>query len=166
MFTIRQAMQADTDIAYQLFLEAKQEQRLDHWISGSKDAFARDLLGDNPPVAFYLAFDTDRPDVPLGMVTCTRVYSLYSNRYNIYMRCLYVVPSARCSGLARFIMGFAARLALAEDSTLSWEVQGNNIHAQAFYEKIGCAIDPDGLIYYDAAGQELDRLVGYCLQEI
>lgn len=115
----------------------------------------RDVFGETPHYEAVLAELEGRP---AGVSTYFTTYSTYKGRPCLYINDLFVQPWARRDGIARALVGWVSRQAVARDCCrVELKVLDNN-PARGFYEAIGMGRTNE--ITYTLAGASLGRLTG------
>ena len=104
-------------------------------VAGTPESWAAMLA--RPDVVVLLA---ERDGVPAGYVSAVRRLHLWLGRDIYALDDLYVRDGYRDAGVGRLLMREMARVALAEDLLLRWEMQERNVAAQRFYHRLGASL--------------------------
>ena len=99
-----------------------------------------------------------REGVDVGLLLYFPEYSSWRGRPGIYVQDLYVIDSARGSGVARALLAEAARRgAKMEGTYLRLSVSADNVAAQDFYRKAGFRHADDERMFV-LEGEAFDRM--------
>jgi GNAT superfamily N-acetyltransferase len=140
-FSIRSARPGDEQALFALIRELARYEKLEHQVSGSPVALARDLFGERPAAEALLA---ERGGKALGFALFFTSYSTFLTTPGVYLEDLFVLESERGRGIGRALFE-AVRLRAEERGAgrLEWSVLDWNAPAIAFYEKLGATMLPD-----------------------
>jgi GNAT superfamily N-acetyltransferase len=141
-FQIRKARLGDEAALFELILALSRFEQLEHTVSGSAAALARDLFGERP-VAEALLAEGAKGDA-LGFALFFTSYSTFLTQPGLYLEDLFVVPEARRQGIGGGLLRELGRIARERQAgRLEWAVLDWNAGAIAFYEKLGATVLPD-----------------------
>lgn len=115
-----------------------------------------DALFGDPPAAYALMAWND--DEPVGFASYSFLWPAVGLTRSLFLKELYVIESARRTGVGKEIMRTLAETAIKHDcSRLEWQTDQPNTAAQRFYAELGIAVD-DTKLFYRAQGDALRDL--------
>lgn len=113
------------------------------------------LFGDPPSAHALLAWIDGRP---VGFAAYSFLWPAVGFSRSVFLKELYVVETARRTGVGKAIMRSLAEVAVKNDcSRLEWQTDTPNTDAQRFYEDLGVDVNGSKLSYR-AQGEALRRL--------
>jgi GNAT superfamily N-acetyltransferase len=132
---IRAATPADIPAIHRLIVELAIYEKEPDAVKASHDDLARALFGDRPTAECALA-EVDGQAV--GMALFFTNFSTWTGKPGLYLEDLFVMPSARGSGLGKALLVHLAGLALARGyGRFEWSVLDWNTPAIGFYTALG-----------------------------
>jgi GNAT superfamily N-acetyltransferase len=135
---IRRAAPGDEATLFALIRELSVFEQLEHQLSGSAEALARDLFGTTPRAEALLA---EVEGAAAGFAIFFSSYSTFATRAGVYLEDLYVREAHRGSGVGRALLGEVARLACERGAgRLEWSVLDWNERALGFYRHLGATV--------------------------
>ena len=149
--TIRPARPGDEQSLFGLIRELSLFERLEHQLTGSPQALARDLFGPAPQAEALLA---EADGVAVGFALYFSNYSTFLTRAGIYLEDLFVSESHRGKGVGRQLLRAVARVARERGAgRLEWSVLDWNERAIGFYRHLGAEVLADWRICRVTAAQ-------------
>jgi GNAT superfamily N-acetyltransferase len=116
----------------------------------------QDALFSDQPWAYALIAWTD--DQPAGFATYSFLWPAAGFTRSLFLKELYVIETARRSGVGKAIMQSLAEIAVKTDcSRFEWQTDTPNLKAQRFYAYLGIAVD-ESKLFYRAQGEALRAL--------
>lgn len=153
--SIRPARPGDAASLFELIDGLARFEKLEHMMTGSPEALARDLFGDRPAAEALLA---ERDGRAVGFALYFTSYSSFMTRPGLYLEDLFVVEQHRGTGIGRALMRRIAAIAAERGyARFEWSVLDWNARAIRFYETLGAEILPDWRICR-VTGEALRRL--------
>lgn len=136
--TIQAATPSDVPAIFALIEALAEYEKLSHLVSGSAEALAEHLFGDRPYAEAIVAqWETKT----VGFALFFSNYSTFLTKPGIYLEDLFVLPEYRRRGIAKAMLAYLAREAIARDAgRLEWSVLDWNEPAINFYKSIGAVI--------------------------
>lgn len=120
---------------FELIGELAAFEHLEHLLTGSAEALARDLFGAAPRAEALLA---ELDGKAAGFALFFSSYSTFLTRAGIYLEDLYVRPALRGQGTGRALLAAVAGVAVERGAgRLEWAVLDWNERAIGFYEHVG-----------------------------
>lgn len=114
------------------------------------------VLFDNPPSAYALMAWNDATAV--GFASYSFLWPAVGLTRSLFLKELYVIESARRTGVGKMLMQSLAEIAIKHDcSRLEWQTDRPNADAQRFYAQLGVPVD-DSKLSYRAQGDALREL--------
>jgi GNAT superfamily N-acetyltransferase len=139
--TIRPAAPGDEAVLLSLIRALARFERLDHTVTGSAEALARDLFGDRPACEALLAEDGG---VAVGYALYFTTYSTFLTKPGLWLEDLFVLESHRRRGIGLALLTEVRRVAEARGcGRFEWSVLDWNTKAIALYERFGATVMPD-----------------------
>ncbi|MFP3712126.1 GNAT family N-acetyltransferase [Puerhibacterium sp. TATVAM-FAB25] len=133
--TLRRATSTDAAVVHRLVLEiAAHEEDLDH-VHVTPERWVELLQRDD--VVVVLA---ERDGQALGYTSAVRRLHLWTGGDLLAVDDVYVRPGERSAGLGRRLLTEMARVAAADDLTVTWGVEPGNVRAQKFYAGLGATL--------------------------
>jgi ribosomal protein S18 acetylase RimI-like enzyme len=124
-------------------------------LKSSKPGDFADALNAVPPLLFGVI--AERAGEAVGLCLWFPWFSTWRGRRGVYVQDLYVVPAARRSGLARALLGEAARRArISGAAFLRLDVDKSNSDGIALYESLGFAMKNETT--FDLSDTAFERL--------
>lgn len=140
-FKIRPANPDDVTAIFELIKALAEYEKLSHRLTGNRDSLQEHLFGTNPYVEAIVA-ESDR--LVVGFALFFPNYSTFLTKPGIYLEDLFVLPEYRRQGIAKAMLTYVGKLAIARDvGRLEWSVLDWNQNAIDFYEKMGAKVLPD-----------------------
>lgn len=154
--TIREAGPADAAILTRLIHALADYERLADACVADEEGIRATLFPPSgvPAARALLAFEADEA---VGFALWFPSYSTFLARPGVWLEDLYVVPSARGSGVGRALLSALARIAEGTGGRLEWSVLKWNEPSIAFYERLGAERMEEWVTY---------RLAGAGLQKV
>ncbi len=135
MLSIRKAISQDSPLILSLIRELAVFERAPGEVIATEEDLFRDGFTSNPKFHVIIA---EWNGEPAGMAFFFHNYSTWKGRPGIYLEDLYVRPQFRKRGIGRALLGYLARIALAENCYgIRWEVLEWNASAIEFYKQLG-----------------------------
>jgi ribosomal protein S18 acetylase RimI-like enzyme len=106
------------------------------------------LAGPAPRLRAILAVDDARP---IGFVTYTIDFAIWTGSDIIRIDDLFVSAEARGKGIGQRLMSEIARRALAGRMQVRWEIMPGNAAAQGFYRRLGAELHQKVVARWDHA---------------
>jgi GNAT superfamily N-acetyltransferase len=154
---IRRAAPGDEATLFSLIRELSVFEHLEHELSGSSEALARDLFGQTPRAEALIA---EVGGAAVGFAVFFSSYSTFSTRAGVYLEDLYVREAHRGSGVGRALLREVARLSRERGAgRLEWSVLDWNQRALGFYRHIGATVLNEWRICR-VSGASLEALAG------
>jgi GNAT superfamily N-acetyltransferase len=113
------------------------------------------LFGNRPSAYALLAWNDD---TAVGFASYSFLWPAVGLTRSLFLKELYVIESARRTGVGKMLMQSLAEIALKHDcSRLEWQTDRPNTDAQHFYAQLGVPVD-DSKLFYRAEGEGLREL--------
>ena len=155
---IRPARAGDEAALFELIRELSVFERLEHQVSGSPEALARDLFGPTPRAEALLA---EREGQAIGFALFFTTYSTFLTRAGIYLEDLFVRETHRGAGVGRQLLSAVAQVARERGAgRLEWSVLDWNERAIGFYRHVGADVLDEWRICR-VTGANLTALAGH-----
>ena len=139
--TIRFATREDVPAIVSLIRELAVYEKLEHLATATPGTLAPHLFGDKPACECLVA---EQGGTAVGFALFFHNFSTFLCRKGLYLEDLFVLPSARGSGVGKALLQRLAKIAVERDcGRFEWSVLDWNVDAQAFYERMGAVVMPD-----------------------
>ncbi len=133
---------------------ADYEQLLD-CVTATEERLHAALFGERPYVEAILAYEND---TPVGYAMYYFTFTSFQALPGMYLEDLFVLPSARGSGIGRQLLAFLARKAVERGCCrIEWEVLNWNEPAIGFYKNLGAEPMNEWKVYR-LSGDKLNEL--------
>jgi GNAT superfamily N-acetyltransferase len=138
LLNIQAATPSDVPAIFALIKALAEYEKLSHLVSGSAEALAEHLFGDRPYIEAIVAqWETKT----VGFALFFANYSTFLTKPGIYLEDLFVLPEYRRRGIAKAMLTYLAKEAIARGAgRLEWSVLDWNEPAINFYKSIGAVI--------------------------
>lgn len=118
------------------------------------------LFGNRPSAYALLAWNDD--DQAVGFAAYSYLWPAIGLTRSLFLKELYVIESARRTGVGKAIMQSLAEIAVKNEcSRVEWQTDTPNTDAQRFYAGLGVPVD-DTKLFYRAQGDALHTLANGC----
>ena len=139
--TIRFATREDVPAVVSLIRELAVYEKLEHLATATPETLAPHLFGDRPACECLVA---ELGGAAVGFALFFHNFSTFLCKKGLYLEDLFVLPSARGSGVGKLLLQRLAKIAVERDcGRFEWSVLDWNVDAQAFYERMGATVLPD-----------------------
>ncbi len=139
--TIRFATREDVPAIVSLIRELAVYEKLEHMATATPETLAPHLFGDKPSCECLIA---EQGGTAVGFALFFHNFSTFLAKKGLYLEDLFVLPSARGSGVGKQLLQRLAKIAVERDcGRFEWSVLDWNVDAQAFYERMGAVVMPD-----------------------
>ena len=144
-YTIRPAVPGDERVVFTLIEALARYARLEHELSGSREALREHLFGARPAAEALLAeHDAGGVCEAVGFALYFTHYSTFRTRPGIYLEDLFVAEAHRRQGVGRALLAEVIKTAEARGAgRLEWSVLQWNESAIAFYRRLGAELLPE-----------------------
>jgi len=155
--TIRFARPEDAPAIVALIRELAVYEHLEHMATATPETLAPQLFGERPACECLIA---EQDGAAVGFALFFHNFSTFLCKKGLYLEDLFVLPSARGTGLGKQLLQRLARIAVERDcGRFEWSVLDWNVDAQAFYQRMGATVLPDWRICR-ATGDALTAMAG------
>ena len=138
---IRFATREDVPAIVSLIRELAIYEKLEHLATATPERLALELFGDQPTCECLIG---EQDGQPVGFALYFHNFSTFMCKKGLYLEDLFVLPSARGSGIGKLLLQRLARIAVERDcGRFEWSVLDWNVDAQAFYQRMGATVLPD-----------------------
>jgi len=139
-YLIREIKENDLNELMLLIEEHTAYEQADYSNDGKKERLQKELFRENSQLKCWVI---EIDNVVNGFCSFTYDYSTWDAAFFIYMDCLYIRSSFRCTGIGSVILGKLKALATEKQCVnVQWQTPDFNVPAIAFYKKNG-AISKD-----------------------
>lgn len=140
-FQVRQAIADDVPQIFNLIQALAEYERLSHQVTGSAEDLRQHLFGER---IYAEAIITEIETKIVGFTLFFPNYSTFLTKPGIYLEDLFVLPEYRRRGIAKAMLSYLGKLAIARNAgRLEWSVLDWNESAISFYRRMGAEILPD-----------------------
>ncbi|MCB6183291.1 GNAT family N-acetyltransferase [Leeia sp. TBRC 13508] len=137
-FLIRAATPADVASIHQMILDLAEFEQLTHLVVATEQDLHQQLFTDSP---FIFAFVVEQAGKVVAFSLCFKNYSTFLGKPGLYLEDLYVQPAARGMGIAKAMLRYLAKEAVARGyGRFEWTVLDWNANAIALYESMGAEL--------------------------
>jgi len=134
-FTIRPAVEADSETIANLIRELAMYEKLAHVAKASADDFRKHLFGPRPYAEVLIA---EVDGEPVGLALFFSTFSTFRGQPGLYLEDLFVQPEHRNKGIGRAFMQRLAQITRDRGfGRLEWAVLDWNEPAIGFYRSMG-----------------------------
>jgi GNAT superfamily N-acetyltransferase len=152
---IRLATRADVPVIVELIRELAVYEHLEHLATATPARLEVELFGDRPTCECIIG---EHDGQPVGFALFFHNFSTYLCRKGLYLEDLFVLPTARGTGMGKRLLQGLAQMAVERDcGRFEWSVLDWNVDALAFYQRMGATLLPD-LRICRATGEALQAL--------
>ena len=138
---VRFATREDVPVIVSLIRELAIYEKLEHLATATPERLEIELFGDRPTCECLIGEQDGRP---VGFALFFHNFSTFLCKKGLYLEDLFVLPSARGTGLGKLLLQRLAQIAVERDcGRFEWSVLDWNVDAQAFYAKMGATLLPD-----------------------
>jgi GNAT superfamily N-acetyltransferase len=135
---IRAAALADIPAIHRLIVELAIYEKEPDAVKATHDDLARALFGERPTAECVLA---EQDGEAVGLALFFTNFSTWTGKPGLYLEDLFVMPTARGSGLGKALLVHLAGLAVARGyARFEWSVLDWNTPAIGFYKAIGAKL--------------------------
>jgi len=139
--TVRFATREDVPVIVSLIRELAVYEKLEHLATATPERLEPQLFGDKPACECLIGEQDGRP---VAFALFFHNFSTFLCRKGLYLEDLFVLPSARGTGLGKLLLQRLAQIAVERDcGRFEWSVLDWNVDAQAFYARMGATMLPD-----------------------
>ena len=139
--TVRFATREDVAVIVSLIRELAIYEKLEHLATATPARLEVELFGDRPTCECLIG---EQDGQPVGFALFFHNFSTFLCRKGLYLEDLFVLPSARGTGLGKLLLQRLAQIAVERDcGRFEWSVLDWNVDAQAFYQRMGATMLPD-----------------------
>src|SRR3954464_1336491 len=132
---IERATERDVPLILRLIKALAEYERMSDEVIATEDGLRRTLFGPHPAAEVVVGYAGDEP---AGFALFFHNYSTFLGKPGLYLEDLFVVPSARGTGIGKALLRRVAQVARDRDcGRLEWAVLDWNEPAIAFYKRIG-----------------------------
>ncbi|WP_237170639.1 GNAT family N-acetyltransferase [Paludisphaera borealis] len=134
-FTIRPAVETDSEAIANLIRELAIYEKLDHVAKATADDFRRHLFGPRPYAEVLIA---EVDGEPVGLALYFPTFSTFRGQPGLYLEDLFVQPEHRNKGIGRALLQTLAQITRDRGfGRLEWAVLDWNEPAIGFYRSMG-----------------------------
>ena len=156
-FVIRAARPGDEHRIFELLVALARYEKLEHEVTGSPEALARDLF--EPPVGCEVLVAESGGEM-VGYALFFSTYSTFLTQRGIHLEDLFVLPEHRGRGIGKALLAaLATETMKRRGGRLEWAVLDWNQPAISFYESLG-AVPMSEWTTYRLTGEALRRFAG------
>ena len=139
--TVRFATREDVSVIVSLIRELAIYEKLEHLATATPVRLEAELFGDRPTCECLIG---EQDGEPVGFALFFHNFSTFLCKKGLYLEDLFVLPSARGTGLGKLLLQRLAQIAVERDcGRFEWSVLDWNVDAQAFYRRMGATMLPD-----------------------
>ena len=139
--TVRFATREDAPVIVSLIRELAIYEKLEHLATATPARLEAELFGDKPTCECLIG---EQDGEPVGFALFFHNFSTFLCKKGLYLEDLFVLPTARGTGLGKLLLQRLAQIAVERDcGRFEWSVLDWNVDAQAFYAKMGATMLPD-----------------------
>ena len=139
--TVRFATRDDAAVIVSLIRELAIYEKLEHLATATPERLAIELFGERPTCECLIG---EQHGEPVGFALFFHNFSTFLCKKGLYLEDLFVLPSARGTGLGKLLLQRLAQIAVERDcGRFEWSVLDWNVDAQAFYQRMGATMLPD-----------------------
>ena len=149
MLNIRKATIDDIDILYDLIVGIAKHHNQEQYLLTTKESLVNDGFGASPKFGILLA---EYHGEVAGYVSYTINYSIWAGANYLNIDDLFVWGNYRGKKIGEFLM-LRVKEICKEDGIdrVRWEVQGDNLGAIKFYERLGAQMTNKGIFRWAIA---------------
>jgi GNAT superfamily N-acetyltransferase len=138
---VRFATREDVSVIVSLIRELAIYEKLEHLATATPARLEAELFGDRPTCECLIG---EQDGEPVGFALFFHNFSTFLCKKGLYLEDLFVLPSARGTGLGKLLLQRLAQIAVERDcGRFEWSVLDWNVDAQAFYQRMGATMLPD-----------------------
>ena len=138
---VRFATREDVSVIVSLIRELAIYEKLEHLATATPAGLEAELFGDRPSCECLIG---EQDGEPVGFALFFHNFSTFLCKKGLYLEDLFVLPSARGTGLGKLLLQRLAQIAVERDcGRFEWSVLDWNVDAQAFYARMGATMLPD-----------------------
>ena len=138
---VRFATREDAAVIVSLIRELAIYEKLEHLATATPERLEVELFGERPICECLIG---EHDGVPVGFALFFHNFSTFLCKKGLYLEDLFVLPSARGTGLGKLLLQRLAQIAVERDcGRFEWSVLDWNVDAQAFYARMGATMLPD-----------------------
>ena len=138
---VRFATREDVSVIVSLIRELAIYEKLEHLATATPARLEAELFGDRPTCECLIG---EQDGEPVGFALFFHNFSTFLCKKGLYLEDLFVLPSARGTGLGKLLLQRLAQIAVERDcGRFEWSVLDWNVDAQAFYRRMGATMLPD-----------------------
>jgi GNAT superfamily N-acetyltransferase len=138
---VRFASREDVSVIVSLIRELAIYEKLEHLATATPARLEAELFGDRPSCECLIG---EQDGEPVGFALFFHNFSTFLCKKGLYLEDLFVLPSARGTGLGKLLLQRLAQIAVERDcGRFEWSVLDWNVDAQAFYQRMGATMLPD-----------------------
>ena len=139
--TVRFATREDVAVIVSLIRELAIYEKLEHLATATPERLDVELFGDRPTCECLIG---EQDGEAVGFALFFHNFSTFLCKKGLYLEDLFVLPSARGTGLGKRLLQRLAQIAVERDcGRFEWSVLDWNVDAQAFYARMGATMLPD-----------------------
>lgn len=151
---IRQAIESDSPIIFEMILELAEFEKLSHAVVGSEASLRVSVFDQG----YAQALIVEEAGLPVGFALYFFNYSTFETRPGLYLEDIYIRPEHRSKGYGKALIKKLAQIGLEKDCTrMEWFVLDWNEDAIDFYKSLG-ARPMDEWTVYRLEGEALKNL--------
>ena len=152
---VRVATRDDVAVIVELIRELAVYEHLEHLATATPARLELELFGEHPTCECLIGEQDGRP---VGFALFFHNFSTFLCRKGLYLEDLFVLPTARGTGMGKLLLQRLAQIAVEREcGRFEWSVLDWNVDAQAFYQRMGATLLPD-LRICRVAGDALQAL--------
>ena len=140
-FSLRPIERGDVAALLAMMAELAAHENEEHFLTVDEASLAATGFGDR---ARWRGFFAEGDGAPIGYVTYTDDYHIWSGAPRIALDDVYVKPAWRGAGVGERLMRQVFDIATRDDALVSWSVQPENKAAIKFYERLGARVHITG----------------------
>ena len=138
---VRFATREDVPVVVSLIRELAIYEKLEHLATATPARLEVELFGDRPTCECLIG---EQDGKPVAFALFFHNFSTFLCKKGLYLEDLFVLPSARGTGLGKLLLQRLAQIAVERDcGRFEWSVLDWNVDAQAFYQRMGATMLPD-----------------------
>ena len=138
---VRFATREDVPVIVSLIRELAVYEKLEHLATATPERLEPQLFGDRPACECLIG---EQDGQPVAFALFFHNFSTFLCKKGLYLEDLFVLPSARGTGLGKLLLQRLAQIAVERDcGRFEWSVLDWNVDAQAFYQRMGATMLPD-----------------------